>query len=348
MKIEKYTINHKTRLIEFLKYLWEGLDEAERIKLFEWRFENNPYQERQFMYVALDDEKIVGFRGNVPHRFTVNDKIINVFIGADAVVHPDYRRCGVFSKLILAFIEDVKSLSSDEWMILALSANPLSAKGNLKQGFQQTKGIKKYCYKISIFNYIKMKFCKKQPNFKGNTIEINKNKMLFEFSNKLPAQEISAFLKSNRQQEKISNVRDVDYFTWRYSHEAEKYTCVCCRKNSMLAGYMIVKQRSGLQSSIEEYFSVAPQILSAMIKMAVAQLNIPVLRTQVLMNREKIMLQKSGLITEPDWLMKLVKKERLPVFVRSINPDPKEKDYIINGMDIREIDNWQLFLADKH
>jgi hypothetical protein len=160
--------------------------------------------------------------------------------------------------------------------------------------------------------------------------------------------DISSFLNSNRIKDKISNIRDIDFFLWRYSESPETYTCVTCRKNLNLIGYMIIKHTSNFQSVIEEYFSLTPQALRTMVNIAVKQLVIPVLRTQVLTKQEHALLQKSGLIIEPDWLLKLLRKERQAIFVRSIRPIPEEQDYIINGLDLKDINNWQIYLSDRH
>lgn len=348
MKIEKYSKNHKSRLLELLQYIWENLDGSERIKKFEWLYENNPYQKEPFIYVALDDEKLVGSRAFVPCNFTVGGSIIKTFCAADAIIHPDYRRRGIFSQLQSALIQDIRALFPDNCIIIALSSNQFSTPGHLKLGLQQTNGIKKYCYKISLFNYMKVRLFKRRKPEKQTMFQVNKKDTHLELSKKLQASEVSAFLKENRINDKITNVRDEDYFLWKYSYEPEKYTYVYCRKHSTLIGYMIIKHISDYQSSIEEYFSLDPKVLRSMINVAAIKLTIPIMRTQVLTTQEKKVLQKCGFITEPDLLLKLLKKKRLPVLIRPIQLETVEKDFFINSIDIRNIDNWQIYLADKY
>lgn len=348
IKIKKYSKNYKSRLIELLQFLWKNPDESERIKKFEWLYEKNPYQKEPFIYVALDDEKLVASRAFVPSNFTVDGSIIKIFCGADAIIHPDYRRRGIFSQLQSALIKDIRTLFPEKCIIIELSANQASTPGLLKLGLQQTNGIKKSGYKISLFNYLKVKLFKRKESEEQTICRANKKNMCLELSKKLYAYEISTFLKENRRNNKITNVRDETYFLWNYSYKPEKYVYVYCRKNSILIGYVIIKHISDYQSSIEEYFSLDPEVLQFMINVAAIKLTVPILRTRILTTEEKTVLQKCGFIGEFDLLMKLLKKKRLSILIRPVQLETIEKDFFINGIDIRDIDNWQLYLADKH
>ena len=198
IKIKKYSKKYKSRLIELLEFLWENPDESERIKKFEWLYENNPYQKEPFIYVALDDEKLVGSRAFVPSDFIVDGNIIKTFCAADAIIHPDYRRRGIFSQLQSALIQDIRSQFSDNCIIIALSSNQFSTPGHIKLGLQQTNGIKKHCYKILLFNYLKIKLFKRRKPEKQITFHVNKKETHLELSKKLQTSEVSAFLKENR------------------------------------------------------------------------------------------------------------------------------------------------------
>ncbi|EFI35322.1 hypothetical protein Dthio_PD2737 [Desulfonatronospira thiodismutans ASO3-1] len=41
-------------------------------------------------------------------------------------------------------------------------------------------------------------------------------------------------------------------------------------------------------------------------------------------------------------------RDRSQILVRPTRPEPEDKDFLINGSDIRVINNWQICLADKH
>jgi hypothetical protein len=67
--ITKYRPDYKQSLIDFLKYKWNDLDECERKQRFEWRYLQNPYQKKPYVYLAVDNDTVVGFRGAVTQLF---------------------------------------------------------------------------------------------------------------------------------------------------------------------------------------------------------------------------------------------------------------------------------------
>jgi len=132
----KYSIEYKESLLELLSLMWKDLNDAERKRRFEWWYEKIPYFYEPRIYIAVDNEKVVGFRGFIVQKFTNSQKTFNVLNPADIIVHPDYRRRGIFSKLNMLFLQDVLGARNQSNVILNLSSNRLSTPGYLKQGWR--------------------------------------------------------------------------------------------------------------------------------------------------------------------------------------------------------------------
>jgi hypothetical protein len=349
IKIVKYSTIHKLKLIDLLKYMWINLDENARLDRFEWRYENNPYQEKPFIYLAFNGEKLAGLRAFVVQRFCLKGINYMVFSPADAIVHPDYRRMGIFTKLNAAFLEDIDNSYLENSVILNLSSNKYSTSGNLKQGWQKTNGSKKYSLKVSTVNFLKTKIFGKDAFDRLSDLNISiKRTYQMIISKKLDNSEITDFLAKTRDKEKITNIRDEKYFRWRYAYQGEKYRYIYYIHGDELVGYCIISKLSNIQYFLEEYHAIDSGILKSMIKHAAIGLNIPLLRTMVTSDHQKIQLRKCGLIPEPEFLLKILKVKRLPVIVKPLNPEPSEDNFFINGVDIRKIENWLIFQADKH
>jgi len=111
---------------------------------------------------------------------------------------------------------------------------------------------------------------------------------------------------------------------------------------------MILKRLSAFQYALEEYLATEPRHLKWMIKKSIQRLGIAVLRSWVLSRYDHQMMRRCGFFIEPLKLLKVFGTERLPVLVRPSTPEPKNQDFFIEGLDIRDINNWHIFKADSH
>lgn len=343
-----YSLQYKEQVVFLLKNMWKSLDETQRRERFEWRYEKNPYHSEPFIYVALDNNKVAAFRGFVLQHFIQNGKTYKVFSPADAIVHPDYRRMGLFSKLTIRCLEDIHAQFPDNSLVLNLSSNHLSTPGYLKKGWQATNGLKNYAYRISFKKFVSSKFSRSSPDSVDPQARISKKGYLLEISNKLNSKEFSSIAEKTREPQKLSNVRDQAYFNWRYSYQPELYTYVSCWQGEYLAGFAVIENISSAQSRLCEYCAPDYHILQLILDFAIKYLSIPIMRTYALSGMDKKLLAKCGFVNEPSMLLNIIKKQRLPVLVRPTRPEPEDQDFLINGSDIRDINKWQICLADKH
>ncbi len=347
-EIIKYSTEYKKDLLDLLKFLWTHLDQPDQKEFFEWRYEKNPYTQDPFIYIAIHNQKVVGCRAFVVQRFVYGkSKEIKVFSPADAIVHPQYRRKGILSRLNKAFFEDKANFYPGNKLILNLSSNQYSTPVCLKQQWKETNGIKSFCIKASLLNYILIKTGFKKVRQQENSL-IKKQTYKIKITHKLKSAEISSLINHCRNPEKISNIRDADYFNWRYFYETESYTFIYYYQNNILKGYLIIKKLTDTQYKIWEYATAEPGILKRMIKAVMHQKTIPFLRSWALSADDKYLMKKCGFIAAPVKLWNFLGKKRLPVLVRPVKPEINDHDFFIDGIDIKNINNWQIFLADSH
>jgi hypothetical protein len=338
----------KTAILDLLALKWQKEKKKDREQFFSWRYESNPYTDAPIIYLAYDQDILIGLRAFVLQKFVLKDYEYLVFSPSDAIIHPSYRRMGLFSLLNVEFLNDINTNFSANKIILNLSSNKFSNSANLKLGWQQSKAKKKYSYKISFVNILKSIIYKKRDIFYNGLISKTNGEIKYEITNLLYASEISSFLFDSRIEGKITNIRDEAFFRWRYAEPFTDFKFVYCWKGSKLKGYMILKNHSSFQSIIEEYFCLDIQIMKEIIEFAVKNLSIPILRTisiGILQNR---LLFRCGLIQEPDFVLRLLNRERLPVLVRPICKNPEEKDFFVEKLDLRDMDNWLIYQSDIH
>lgn len=73
---------------------------------FRWRFEENPYRDGVRMIVAEAGGEIVGVEPLLPFRLRAGPTTLDVHQPVDWLVHPDYRRQGVFSRMTEALLRE--------------------------------------------------------------------------------------------------------------------------------------------------------------------------------------------------------------------------------------------------
>jgi len=342
--ITPYTHNRKSGLLNLLSHMWHELTDAERKKRFEWRYEKNPYQDQPFIFLALDGERVAGFRAFVVQLFMLHGKAYKVYSPADAIVHPNYRRRGVFSNLNDAFLQEVNRHKDMPGIILNLTSNRFSTPGYLKQYWQETNGVKRYYYKYSIPALFK-NYVNSRTVTPG---AFSRKDLEFEITNKINSQELAAFNEQNRNPYTLSPVRDEAFYNWKYSYNPEQYLTVYARKESSLQAYLILKRVTGKQYALEEYGGSNTNAFIKTVSAAMKRLQVPLLRSWAFAPHDQDLLKKAGFYPEPTGLMKKLGKERLPILVRPAQPKPDETDFVIDGQDIRQINNWQIQLADRH
>lgn len=98
--IRRYESADRAGVLELLRHLFDdGIANVED-EWFDWRFHDNPYTTRVPMTVAERDGRVVGLRTTFPIPLSVNGRQEQALLHGDAVVHPDHRREGVFSRIV--------------------------------------------------------------------------------------------------------------------------------------------------------------------------------------------------------------------------------------------------------
>jgi hypothetical protein len=349
IKFEKYSGKHKDNLLEMLQLLWKELNENEIKERFAWRYEHNPLSiGKPYIYLALNDDIIIGIRAFVFQKFINNKKTYNVLTPADAIVDPNYRRMGIFSKLNDFFLKDLNSSNLKNVLILNLSTNQYSFAGNIKQGWEKLRCSIKFGYKISvknIFNYTFGGLKSKKPA-KNQTYTIGDTQIII--SQTIKSEEMAGLAERFRNKNKFTNIRDSAFFNWRYSYDDKRIYFVYCYINNILQGYLILKKVSNIYFFLEEYRTINNRILKQMIQKSFSGLNYLLLRAWISSSYENKTMKECTFFIEPSLIIKIIGRTRNPILVRPISIIPQKSDYFIDNLDLKNCNNWELFHSDIH
>lgn len=343
--IIQYSDTYRESLLSLMKQMWIESTPDEVEKNFNWRYELNPFQKKDYMYLAVDENKrVIGFRAFVAQQFCHNKKSIDVFCPSDAFVHPEFRRRKIYSILTNALIGGLYYNKSDG-IIISLSSNEKSTSANLALGWEKTNGMISYGYRVNVLGA----FSGKTSSIKDE-VELNAKGFSITFSNTIEEEELSAFHQQSPAEPVLVNCHSADYYLWRYKQhpQKEKYSFVYLRNNEKLHAYLIFNHLTPNQIMLEEYGYEKLEDLKLLMDKANKYLKPFVARTWILNKQEKRVLSRCGFIKEHPILTKALRMTRFPVTVRPLAAKPEEEDFFTLGLDIRDLNNWKLFKADSH
>ncbi len=345
-QIIPFSDKYKTSLIRLLGYMWKDLSENQIKKKFEWRYELNPFQKKAYICLAIDEtDNVVGFRAFVVQEFCLKNEKIKIFNPADAIIHPEHRRKGIFSKLTNMLIETVAA-NDDRGLILNLSSNEKSTPGYLKLGWRRTNGVKKYGYKVSAKNLLASRKEREIEEHKGNSTYGT-----FELTNVIKAEQLGKVdVNISAHANTIQNCRSEAYYRWRYEQVPDKdsYFFTYLIDKGKITAYAIIKKHSTIQYSLMEHGAETQFSFKFMIDKVVKKVQIPILRSWMINQESQEVLSKCGFYTEKPWMLNLLKKERLSVLARPAVESPTDEDFFLNDIDILDINNWNIHIADSH
>lgn len=233
---------HLGQIIELEKELWPGKTSSELRKIFEWKYPKATNLINGF--VALDGERVVGFRGFFIQDYVHNGNVFPISVLGDAVVHPSYQRQGIFSNLTTKALEYYAT--SPMKYILGLSSNTKSSLANLKLGWVPFSR-KEYRIRISLKNIMLGLLKKKKSKviIDGYEIETiglpNINRI---------ARELDTFCQSIDGKDGISLRRDSHYWTWRFARPDWQTSFAVLRKKGKINGVvaLLSEKRKGINT----------------------------------------------------------------------------------------------------
>lgn len=347
--IKEYSKEDKNSIINLLGYLLHGSNERERIELFNWRYEENPYKKKDLIFLAYSGSVLVGFRAYLVQYFFILDKKLTVISPADTIVHPDYRRRGIISMLNKQSLDLINSEYPSDSILLNTTTSKNAMPTYLKYKWQPCSNKNKvYGYRFSILNILKSLLKKDSKAEKAHNISFSKAGFVFEVSRQINNSKIIDFVSINRDKSKFTNIRDASFYDWRYSYESDKYLLILCYLNKTVVGYVILKELSNYEHSVEEFLAVDSKVLRLMFKTIQRKLEIPILRTIIFADEDNKRMKSCGFFIESKLYLKIFKRRRFPVLVRPTKPNISDVDFFVEGFDIRDIENWQLYQSDRH
>lgn len=210
MKIRPYIAGDESGILKLRRCVF-GVQDPFKLKrdTWQWEFLENP-EGRALIIVAEEKDKIIGHYGLLPTRISYYGKDILVGLAVDLMVHPGFRRKGLFLKLFERVVEEAKKYNFNAiWGFPNRIALPVYTN---KLGWYHVKTLKIYVMvnlKVFFKRCAQGEFSCDQPKFdyyRKNNIEFAKIDNFNDSYN---------FWKYNLSH-LILKERTPSYLNWRY------------------------------------------------------------------------------------------------------------------------------------
>jgi len=347
-EILNYSPKFFVEVVDIQKYLWPAYTDNTAGYL-KWKFEDNPFNKKFLGIVALYRGEVVGFIGLFVTRWRIGNKkdCILMLSPSDICVHPDHRKKGLFSAMTAFTVGEFENTAYKAF--IGLSINTSSGIVYQKMGWPKIAD-RTSARQYSITGLINWALTKKT----GKSLLKNKiNYGIFgniEVSNKpRPEDMYSVIVKQKTPDDKIVLCKDIDFLKWRFLNIRRKYFFYYHWKNGSIDGYVVIETVDNSTSGhVLDYAETENGIIHELLQYIIRKRHFDILSAWNFNLREEFYQTLESLgFSATNLLVRMEKKfpsefPMLPVFVKPAKKTCKEEDWFIEGIDIRDIKNWEI------
>lgn len=222
---ERYEIKRRLQVVALLSE-WHA-DEDEKVvdDYFRWKYDENPISKRPIAFVALQNDKVVGFRGFFPIRFQYKGKEIGVLVPADAYVTPEHRRNKILSRTT-KYAEDELAKEGEYRFFLTVSSNANSSAAYQKMGWQKIG--ERYSYERFQIGAC-LRYLRKRPSWKFSALAIVEAEKISELYS----------LLSNEMSSYCTPCYSLETMKWRFQNPRRRYLAAPYYRNGRLQAFAV-------------------------------------------------------------------------------------------------------------
>ena len=241
MKIVRLSKDKFKHLVNFFENNYGSKYSLSNKKHFNWLFNNylNKSKKNYTAYIALIDNKIVGFYAWIPVKYQFFGKITKCNYQMNLMIDNNYRNLGI-GYYLLKKVENIKSE-------IAISLNIGSEGERLISRMNWIiKDLQRYIHILNIQNlnaYLKKKIIFKKLNYKFSNIKKFHSKINYKFVKlKRTNNKLDYFIKKVNKKYPITTFRDSKYVQWRwFDHPYINYHVFCTSFNNEYVSLSVLR-----------------------------------------------------------------------------------------------------------
>jgi RimJ/RimL family protein N-acetyltransferase len=267
-EIVQYLPEYKYDVARIEQHLW-GTDIELNVKYLEWKYEQNPYRLMPSLYLSMYEGKVVGATGFSWGIWQVGKSSSRLVVpgNADASIDPEHRRRGLLSRMNVRALEDFAKANLE--YTYTFSANPSSAAAILKLGFSSVGNIEigyrlhasertiesssliaRGAQKIANRFRARSRALGLSDELEANPLNLV-DKRISQHGGRYSEHisvgmspkpdEMAELIEHIGYDGRLRQVRDQQFFNWRYKNPFSRYRFLFYKVGSNLKGYIIIR-----------------------------------------------------------------------------------------------------------
>lgn len=329
---------------------------------FEWKFEKNPYVSHTPIVVAEIDGRIVGARAFVGHLIRAGDQTVSALQGTDAMVHPDHRGRGIYSRLVEYTVEYYRECDQN---IRFTFPNQQSLPGNLKHGARLVGTVPTY-YRIQdpssvlgsdtdarvsrLVERIGSPLARSYLGVRDRFAPESDAGLTITRHSEIPAKTLASVYESSVPNS-LHTVRDEDFYDWRFENPSWEYTAYTASRENHPVGGLIVGTRTSDGTTTTRLTDILPLdgrnrrgVLASLLDVVLGEHKRSDTIAAFGHSVPRALLFRYGFLSDDRLPLSRVSTST-PMVVRSLSSD--ESDWSLDGMNLADEASWMLSYSDR-
>jgi len=341
IKIIPFNSTYTEQCANLLQYLWKE-DTESRLKRFKWSYLENPNTIIPLSIIAVNEnDEVVGFRGYFIVGYICNKQEIKVAGIADTVVSPQARRQGILKRMTEFSLKYLKSNNISLINDLGPSWNPY---GCYKKLCFQDLSFFKSKYRFYFLRLLLHKIGFKKNKF-SESIHFEKklNDITYTISTNSPSSILTQLPELKNKDKSIISSINTDYLKWRFQRPSAKYIyAYAINKKNKLLSFILIKIDSNSICNIGFINSKNKKITKKLYTLFSKSCKpTAVVLWSFAASKSTLKLTKKLHFYKIPFINKIRKNP--PALVRTLQTKTDGTlNWIINGIDIRDVKNWEL------
>ncbi len=342
--IRVYTPEMMPQVVDLMAHLWVE-DPGVRQEYFRWKYVDNPYTEHPLGIVALHGGRLVGFRGYFAARYEIPDRTRDLIVlcAGDTCVHPDHRRMGL-SVLMGNLAMDAFAETYE--ILLNMTTTFASLPGYLRMGFHPLAK-KAYLSQYGLPGFIKyLVTYNRRPEPEEGKITFGTFDRI-QVSDRPDSERMSAVCAEGESKENRFSFRRACLSSGGGSGTLfKKYIFYYHYQDNEMTGYVAVglspNHRRGY---VLDFADRNGESVVDILRFIIQQRHFDILSIYDFCLSDDFRKRLKGLRFKTTGLVRRIEKKRtgeLPLLIRPVKRDCTQGDWIIEGLDIRRIENWKI------
>lgn len=384
-KIITYRPEYRQQVLELQKHHLSEDTSVSKAYL-EWKYDENPYLDRNYLYVVFEQSKVIAMVGAYGTKWHWGDPTQGVVLPcfSDLVIHPEWRNQGVFPHLMKFALHDLAQSEFDyalDMSAMSDVAASLMLHGWRTPGFMQiaewrspktgkTSPVRKLAKRVplatSAYHWVRKRRAPVRLDQSESPLSsLGANEQLPEseadvmindqimMTQELQIEPMVSLIKRIEISKRIQHVRDEAFFSWRFQNPLSSYRFLYYRSalSTEIDGYLVLQTSrwSGRSTNIVEWAATGPQVFADLLKCA-SELDgikgVNLWSTSICGSFRDVLVALGFKFVNKSGTLRQ-DLEKPTMLVRSITANEGPKTWSIANRSLLDMESWDLYMANS-